>query len=352
MQPRPMLGSIAFTLALAALPARAQEVLFHEDFENGLGNWSTGLLWHLAETSSTCLTNHPGATPLPSGTHAAWFGAETTCDFSTVPWNWVQFPALSLLQPITLPTDAPSLLLEFATLSQGEADGVWDTWTVEVRRASDAQVLASRVLWNSGWRTRVLDISNLAGETVVLSFVAWPGDSAFNEFLGWVVDDVVVRRGTTQTRAMCTGDGALAECPCGNQGGPGRGCANSFQPQGAELAASGTGSVGADTLVLTASGVANASVTLFQGGNDLPNFFAASGDGLLCTSGALLRIASNVAAGNTVAFPAPGQPSISVRGLVQPGLARVYQARYRNAAAFCTPATYNFTNGVELRWWP
>ncbi|MBK7874329.1 MAG: hypothetical protein IPJ77_00990 [Planctomycetes bacterium] len=347
-----LLPTLSFVAALAPAPAPAQEVLFHEDFEAGLGNWSVGTLWHLADASSSCLTGHAGATPLPSGTHAAWFGSESTCDFSPVPWHWGLFPALTLLQPIPLPTDAPSLLLDFTTLSEGEGDGVWDTWTVEVRRASDGQVLASRLLLNSGWRRRTLDISNLAGEAVVIRFVTWPGDTGFNEFLGWLVDDVVVRRGATQAQAMCSGDGTLADCPCGNQGGPGRGCANSFQPLGAELTAAGIGSVGADTLVMTATGVANASVTLFQGGNDLPNFFEVSGDGLLCTSGGLLRIASNGASSNTVAFPQPGQLPISLRGLVQPGQAFVYQARYRNAATFCTPATYNFTNGVELRWWP
>lgn len=151
---------------------------------------------------------------------------------------------------------------------------------------------------------------------------------------------------------MCSGDGIESPCPCGNVGATGHGCATSFNPAGAELTATGVGSVGADTLFLTASGVSNASVTLFQGGNHLPSFAEFNGDGILCASGSLLRIASQPASGMTTSYPTVGQTPISVRGQVAPGQLCVYQARFRNAADFCTPATYNFTNGVELRWWP
>jgi hypothetical protein len=31
---------------------------------------------------------------------------------------------------------------------------------------------------------------------------------------------------------------------------------------------------------------------------------------------------------------------------------RSYQAWYRNAAAFCTPSTFNLTNGYSVTWAP
>jgi hypothetical protein len=42
-----------------------------------------------------------------------------------------------------------------------------------------------------------------------------------------------------------------------------------------------------------------------------------------------------------------------VRGSVPAGGGvRTYQAWYRNAAAFCSAATFNLTNAVEVTWTP
>jgi hypothetical protein len=45
-------------------------------------------------------------------------------------------------------------------------------------------------------------------------------------------------------------------------------------------------------------------------------------------------------------------PDISVIGMVASGvgLTRYYQAWYRNAAPYCTGATYNTTNGFRVDW--
>jgi hypothetical protein len=51
-------------------------------------------------------------------------------------------------------------------------------------------------------------------------------------------------------------------------------------------------------------------------------------------------------------YPGAGDARISVRGAVSaPGL-RTYQCWYRNAAPFCTPFTFNLTNGWEITWLP
>ena len=52
------------------------------------------------------------------------------------------------------------------------------------------------------------------------------------------------------------------------------------------------------------------------------------------------------------ASPGPGDAPISVRGQVTSPGARYYQVWYRNAAAFCTAATFNLTNGYEVTWTP
>ena len=55
-------------------------------------------------------------------------------------------------------------------------------------------------------------------------------------------------------------------------------------------------------------------------------------------------------AGNA-SYPSSGDSSVSVRGMVPiDGGRRAYQVWYRNAAAFCTSATFNLSNGVIIDW--
>jgi hypothetical protein len=41
---------------------------------------------------------------------------------------------------------------------------------------------------------------------------------------------------------------------------------------------------------------------------------------------------------------------VHVRGQITTAGSRTYQAWYRNAAAYCTPATFNLTNGYAIEW--
>ena len=54
--------------------------------------------------------------------------------------------------------------------------------------------------------------------------------------------------------------------------------------------------------------------------------------------------------GGASQYPAAGDLSVSVRGGVTGPGTRTYQVWYRNAADFCTPDTFNLTNGVEVLW--
>ncbi len=153
---------------------------------------------------------------------------------------------------------------------------------------------------------------------------------------------------------FCFGDGTGATCPCGPPSAPGTGCLNSFGTGGL-LAASGANSVSADTLVLTASGLpTNASALFFQGtAQQNGGLGTAFGDGLRCAAGSTIRLGTKTASGGVVSYPALGDLSVSVRGLVPVGGGlRHYQTWYRNAAAFCTPSTFNLTNGVSVTWAP
>jgi hypothetical protein len=152
----------------------------------------------------------------------------------------------------------------------------------------------------------------------------------------------------------CAGDGSLATaCPCGNTGGPGRGCASSVEPLGAFL--DGVGDPAADTLALAASGlpsIASPAVIFFQGDQVLDDGVV-FGDGVRCADGLLVRLATKPSPSGQAAFPDAGDPLLSLRGGVVPGSGdlRWYQAYYRNAAAsFCPPATFNVTSALRVLW--
>ncbi len=158
----------------------------------------------------------------------------------------------------------------------------------------------------------------------------------------------------------CAGDGVAPHtaCPCGNHSPAVDrvGCLHSFGV-GGRLRATGGASLSADALVLNAENLPAASVLFFQGttqengGNG-----SLFGDGLRCAGGTVIRLGTFVATGTpgsaTSHYPQAGDPAVSVRGSVlAPGL-RTYQAWFRNTASFCTPAGYNLTNGIVLRWAP
>jgi hypothetical protein len=65
------------------------------------------------------------------------------------------------------------------------------------------------------------------------------------------------------TSSFCFGDGSVIDCPCGNNGGLGRGCASSTNPNGALLTALDTASTVDDTLRLQASGMPPSTTCLF-----------------------------------------------------------------------------------------
>jgi hypothetical protein len=67
----------------------------------------------------------------------------------------------------------------------------------------------------------------------------------------------------------------------------------------------------------------------------------------------VIRLGTKTASGGVASYPTGGDLSVSVRGLIPPaGGVRFYQAWYRNAATFCTTATFNLTNGLATTWGP
>lgn len=155
---------------------------------------------------------------------------------------------------------------------------------------------------------------------------------------------------------FCFGDGSVLTCPCGNDGAPGRGCANTINGSGALL--SGSGVLGNDALLLNATGTLATSSCVFLQGT-LAVAPVAFGDGLRCTGGTLKRIAVKSAVSGGVSYPVGSELGIRARSAqlgdnITAGSVRRYQVYYRDPTTNFCPApvgnTWNVTNGVEVSW--
>jgi hypothetical protein len=151
--------------------------------------------------------------------------------------------------------------------------------------------------------------------------------------------------------SACEGN---AGCPCAQNGGNPGGCPNSLNAAGAVLVGSGNPSISGDTVVLSGSGMpANSPGLYFQGTTTIAGGGAVFGDGKRCAGGTVVRLGTKVAtAGGASSYPS-GSPAIHIKGMLPAGGGTfTYQLWYRNAGAFCTPSTFNLTNGVVIFWIP
>lgn len=154
-------------------------------------------------------------------------------------------------------------------------------------------------------------------------------------------------------RPVCAGDGSASACPCANESPSGsqRGCLNGTGV-GAALRAAGSLLLADDACVLEAQGLpSTTTATFFQGASAIGGGQGAVfGDGLLCATGSVRRLATKATTTGSTRYPEAGEPSLSVRGQVAAPGARTYQVLYRNAASFCTPASFNLSNGLAAEW--
>ncbi len=221
------------------------------------------------------------------------------------------------------------------TLSGGAVN-----WACETQAVNNN---ANAIRWGSTYNFRF--DANTPPQSGTLTLGIWkPGAPASVNTTG----DVPTGSAFT---AYCFGDGTNGACPCVNNGSAGNGCANSGFASGANLSATGTPSVAADSVTLNANNMTGSIAVFFQGATQVPP--AVVDDGLGCVGGPIIRLGNKPAAGTSF-YPQPGDPTVSVRGAIPPaGGTFYYQCFYRNAvAAFCPPATSNRTNGVQITWAP
>ncbi len=175
--------------ALAPQQVQAQAVLFFDDFEAGLSNWTAEALWALQDAGGPCGT--PVA-PFPSGQQAARFG-------TTAPSGWCHFLGaaagdLTLATPIAIPATALAVRLHYSTFESTECGGPncgWDERFVRLSTDGGQNWTTVGVGGNEGeWFEPVIDLTPFRGNDVLIAFRFDPVDDVWNDFLGWYVDDV------------------------------------------------------------------------------------------------------------------------------------------------------------------
>ncbi len=164
--------------------------------------------------------------------------------------------------------------------------------------------------------------------------------------------------------AFCFGDGSLTTaCPCvppnvvpDPSGAPDAGCANSFSLDGAKLMVAGDTTP--DSIAFTGKvGPNYAAFALLIKGNATETDGVAVGDGIRCAGGQIIRFGGHNAGTNGAPFGSWTYPNTAQTRPVTQATAQVpnqhayYQLYYRNAAPnFCTPATANMSNGIDIFW--
>lgn len=330
------LAAIAFVCAGLAPRALAQDnTLLFADFESGLpAGWVAGgsppLQWRLVQNGECGAVTRMMAfnTGAPSCNYAA---------------AGLHGDAL-LLPPIEFPAGQRPWQIAFDYVLDVDAG---DQIGLVVSNPSSQLVFLDQTqhfVNDGGLHSIVLPVppQTTIGPTTLGVFLF--ADGAGDLGRGFAVDNVRV---TNTATGMIYCDGAAAApCPCANNAGTWRGCANSLGI-GATLRGSGNPSVSADTLRLGVTDApASAPVLYFEGTSTVSTPF---GDGRLCAGGTLVRLAVRFSGSGTSVYPGPGDTPVSVLSSATAGATRHYQALYRDVAGPCSSG-FNVSNGWRIVW--
>ena len=154
--------------------------------------------------------------------------------------------------------------------------------------------------------------------------------------------------------------GVLA-CPCGNPpSGSGRGCNNSSNTGGAQLSATGTASLAADTVVFTSTGEKPTATSVVLQGTNSNAAGVVFGQGVRCVAGSLKRLYVHNAVGGSMTAPVGADLHVAARSAalgdtILAGSTRYYGVYYRDPVVLggcAATSTFNLTQGGSILWQP
>jgi hypothetical protein len=345
------LAAVTCSLATAA----AQGVLLREDFESGAPGWTFGDIWHIEPDTTVCGSQ---VAPFPSPGHCAWYGGigtsgtAMTCDTSTGHYLGA---GLTLTTPILVPPTSGSVALRYRRyLDSQHCSKGYDVSIVRVT-ANGGQTeltVAPDCSFEQGWIDHRVDLSAFAGTAVQVQFKFIP-DLVFS-FFGWCIDDIEIVDEPGVVACV-----AGPACPCftqwnhpalANTSEDSGGCKHPGQVE-ARLFGNGVQSVSADSVELVVHDLPLQTVVVYLQG--APSSSTPFGDGRMCMTGPLRRLAVRSVSSQADAYPHAGEAGIALVGSVPPaGGTRAYQVAYRDAQSWCTPATFTISNSYVVGWRP
>lgn len=165
----------------------ASTIFFQDDFESGTNGWT------VATIGDTTAQWHQTTSDFTSPSHSWWQGVESQGTYAT--GHRVKG---SLISPsINLSGALGNITLLFAENYCTEHH--WDFCMVDLTTDSGATWTNLRGSWgfapsgsSEGWNVRSLNLTPHANQTIQIRFAFDTGDSLFNDFPGWFVDDVVI----------------------------------------------------------------------------------------------------------------------------------------------------------------
>jgi hypothetical protein len=203
------IAAFVLTAVSTSMPARAQATLFSDSFDQDLGQWVATGLWHFQNESGACSS---GVVPFPSAGGSAAFNSlgNSNCGFFTSAVG-----DLTLAQPISIPAGAANARLRFMSFEETECGGAncgWDERFVSV--SSDGGAHWTDIAWGAtegAWNERILSLDAYRGSDVLLRFRFDPVDTLWNNFRGWLIDEVEVEIDSPFT-FYCTGKVSSVHC--------------------------------------------------------------------------------------------------------------------------------------------
>jgi len=168
--------------AWRGIPA-GQYQLFYDNMENGVNGWSaTGtpsVLWH--QDATVCSPNYR------SSSTSWYYGLDASCTYNITG----QANSGTLASP-TLGADYYSNVY-FWFRRQTEADSNYDLSWVQVNENGGSMVNQQQILVNDNeWRHWKTDVSSHSEKNIQVGYFFNTVDSASNNYLGWMIDDVEV----------------------------------------------------------------------------------------------------------------------------------------------------------------